>query len=203
VAVTNDFLDRRRYEITNGLAARNPVSDIARGNLQMAADGGIGMGGLQTAAVQDAELDHLREIGKTMPAWKLHDVVLADQENEFGFRLAGLERLNCVDGVGRRGAFQLHGVQAKLRFAFDGGAQHFHADLRGRRLLRKFVRRDRSRNEDQAIQIELLHGITCQDQMPVMNRIESAAENADLFQSVSYSVVIPGGVEESLAFFRR
>src|SRR6202011_42179 len=101
LAFANDFLDRWRNEITNGLAARNPVSDIGRGNVEEPANDRIGMRGLQTAAIQHDELDHLREVGKSMPARERRDVVLADQENEFSVRLARSQRFYRFHSVGR------------------------------------------------------------------------------------------------------
>jgi hypothetical protein len=43
--------------------------------------------------------------------------------------------------------------------------------------------RECGRNEKNAVELELLDRIAGQDQMPAMNGIEGAAEDADLFQS--------------------
>src|SRR5205814_3758895 len=126
-----------------------------RRNFEVPADGGIGMRGLQTAAVQDGELDHPGKIGKAMPGGKVHDVVLADQVNEIRVRLAGLQRFHCVDGVRWRGPLQLQRVQTKVRLAFDRSAEHFQAKLGRSRLLFELVRRNGGRNEDQAVEAEL------------------------------------------------
>ena len=66
LALADDLFDRRRYEITNGLAARNPVSDVRRGNVDVAANGREGMFGFQTGAIEDGELDHFRKIGEAV-----------------------------------------------------------------------------------------------------------------------------------------
>src|SRR6266404_1606955 len=182
LAVANDFLDRRRNEITNGLPARNPVSDIARGNIEEPANDRIRMRGLQTAPVQDSKLNHLREIGETSPGRERRDVVLADQANEFGVRLARFQRFHRVHGVGWRRAFQFHCIQTKPWLPLDRGTQHFHANLGGRRRAPEFVGRDRGRDEDHALELQLLESIACQDEMRLMNRIERPAEYADLFQ---------------------
>ena len=49
-------------------------------------------------------------------------------------------------------------------------------------VFRKLVRRDRRGNKDHALEIELFQCVASQNQVRVMDRIERAAENADLFQ---------------------
>jgi hypothetical protein len=41
------------------LAARNPVSDVGRGNVDVPADGREGMFGFQSGAIEHDELNHL------------------------------------------------------------------------------------------------------------------------------------------------
>ncbi|MEY2578213.1 MAG: hypothetical protein QOI49_1037 [Verrucomicrobiota bacterium] len=138
-----------------------------------------------------------------MPGRQPRDIVFANQANEFGLRLACLQRFHRIHSVGGRGAFQFHRVQTKPWLAFNGHAHHFPANLSGRRRSPQFMRGDRGRDKDHALELQLLEGVARQNQMRLVNRVECPAENADLFQSVSYSVVIPSAVEESLAFFRR
>ena len=95
-----------------------------------------------------------------MPGRKPRDIVFADQANEFGVRLPRLQRFHRVHGVGGRGAFQLHRVQTKPWLAFNGHAHHFPANLSGRRRSPELVRRDRGRDEDYALELQLLEGVT-------------------------------------------
>lgn len=136
-----------------------------------------------------------------MPGRQPRDIVFADQANKFGVRLPCLQRFHSVDSVGGGGAFQLHRVQTKPWLAFNGHAHHFPANLSGRRRSPELMRGDRGRDKDHALELQLLEGIARQNQMRLVNRVECPAENADLFQSVGYSVCIPSAVEESLAFF--
>ena len=53
----DQVLDGCGYEIANGLAARNPLSDFCRGNVYMTANSRIRMLGPQAAAIEHGELD--------------------------------------------------------------------------------------------------------------------------------------------------
>ena len=182
LALADDFFDRRRYEITNGLSARNSVSDVGRGNVEMAADRGEWMFGFQTGPIEHDELDHFRKLAEAMPGREAGDVVLANEVNESRGWLASSQEFDGVNGVRRRGALELQGIEAETRLALDRGPHHFDASVRGGRSLFEFVRRQLSGNEEQLVELELFDGITRQNQMAVMNRIECAAEDADLFQ---------------------
>lgn len=184
LAFADQVLDRWGYEIPNGLAARNPVSDVGGGNVNVTANGGIGMFGSQPGAIEHGELDHFRKFSEAVPRRKLSDVVFADQENEIGIRLALLQCFDGVDGVGRCGAREFQLIETKSRLALDGGTDHFGAQVSGSRLLSRLVRRKRGRDEEEAVEFQLLQGVAGQDQVPIMNGIEGAAEDADLFQCV-------------------
>ena len=178
----DDLFDRRRYEITNGLAARNPVSDFGRRNVDVATDRRERMFCFQPGAIEDGELDHLRKVGEAMPGREPRDVVFTDQIDEFRVRLAIAQRFHSFDGIGRRGPFQFQRVEAESRLAFDRGAQHFHASVGGRRRLVELVRRNRGGNEKQFVDLQLFDSVTRENQMTVVDWIKRAAEDADLFQ---------------------
>ena len=78
LAVADYLLDRRRYEITNGMPHGNPVSDIRRGNIQMPPNCRIRVFDLQTASIEDDELHQVRKFGKTVPRFEARNVVFSD-----------------------------------------------------------------------------------------------------------------------------
>ena len=144
------------------------------------------MGGVQPAAIQNNELDQSRQLGKAMPGRQAADVVFADQIDEFSAGLALTKCFHGLDRVRRRRTLQLQGVESETRFAFYRRAQHLQPDSRRRRFPLEFVGRERGRNEEHAVEFQRFDRIARQDQMPVMNRIESAAEDADLFQAILF-----------------
>jgi hypothetical protein len=72
-------------------------------------------------------------------------------------------------------------VDLKLRFAFDRTAQHLQARFRTRHRV-VLVRRNARRHKNDFFEREFLQGKVRQNQMGMMNRIESAAVDADLLQ---------------------
>lgn len=196
----DDLFDGRWYEITNGTPAGNRVSDIRRRNVQRPSNRAIGVFGLLSGAIEHDELHHLGKFRKTVPSRQAAHIVFSDEEEQFRVRLALPERLDGVDGIGGRWALEFHRIALEARLACDRRAHHFQTGIGRRELLLQFMRRSSSRDKDHFLELERFERVTRQNQMSVMDRIEGAAENADLFQNVSYSVVIPSAVEESLAF---
>src|SRR4051794_28067033 len=131
----DQVLDCCGYEIANGLASRNPVSDVGRRNVDVPAHRGIGMLGPESAAIEHRELDHLRKVSEAMPCRKRSDVVFADEKDEFGVRLALGQGFDGVDGVGRRGPGELELIETKSGFALDRSANHLGAQIGGGRRL--------------------------------------------------------------------
>jgi hypothetical protein len=179
----NQVFDCWRYEIANGLAPRNPVSDVGCRNVDVPANRRIGMLGSHSGAIEHGELDHLRKLGKPVPGRKPGDIVFANQTNELGSWVAPLQCFDGFHGVRRRRSNQLQLIETKARFAFDCGAQHFHTQLGGDRVCSQLMGGERGGNEKNAVEFELLDCIAGQNQMPAMDGIEGAAEDADLFQS--------------------
>lgn len=161
----------------------NPVSDIRRGNIQMPSNRAIGVFGFHSAAIEHDELHHSGEFSKTMPRREAADVVFSDEIEQLHVRLALAERLDCLDGVGWRRTLKFHWIESKTRFAFDRGAQHFQTDIRRRELLIQFMRGSSGRDKDNFFEIERFERVARQNQMSVMDRVESAAKDADLFQA--------------------
>jgi len=184
LAFADQVLDHWRYEITNGSASRNPVSDIGGGNVDVAADRGIGVLGPEPAAIEHGELDQFGKVAESVPRRKLRDIVFAEQENEFSIWLALFQHFDGVDGIGGRGAVEFQFVETKAWLSLNRSADHLRAKVGGRRLLSRLVRRTCDRNEKEAVELQLFQRVAGQDQVPIMNGIEGAAEDADLFQCV-------------------
>ena len=72
-------------------------------------------------------------------------------------------------------------IDLKLRFAFDGTAQHLQARFRGRHRV-VFVRRNPRWHKNDSFEREFFQSKARQNQVGMMNRIETAAVDADLLQ---------------------
>jgi len=136
-----------------------------------------------TAASEDDELHHFGEFGKAVPRREAADVVFSDEIEQLQVRLALAERLDCVDGIGWRRTPEFDLIESKTRLAPDRSAQHFQTDIGRRQLLIHFVGRSGSRNKDNGFKVERFECFTRQNQVTVMDRIEGATEDADLFQA--------------------
>ena len=149
----------------------------------MASNRAIRMFGFHTATSEDDELHHFGEFSEAVPRREAADVVFSDEIEQLRVRLALAERLDCVDGIGWRRTPEFHRIESKTRLAFDRSAQHFQTDIGRRQLLIQFVGRSGSRNKDNCFKVERFERCARQNQMTVMDRIEGATEDADLFQA--------------------
>ena len=149
----------------------------------MSSNRAIRVFGFHSAAIEHDELHHFGEFSKTVPRREAADVVFSDEIEQLRVRLALAERLDCVDGIGRRRTLEFHRIESKTRLAFDRSAQHFQTDIGCRELLIQFVGRSGGRNKDNCFEIERFEGFARQNQVTVMDRIEGATEDADLFQA--------------------
>jgi hypothetical protein len=149
----------------------------------MSSNRAIRVFGFHSAAIKDDELHHFGEFSKTVPCREAADVVLSDEIEQLSVRLALAERLDCVDGIGRRRTLEFHRIESKTRLAFDRSAQHFQTDIGCRELLIQLVGRSGGLNKDNFFEIERFECVARQNQVSVMDRIEGATEDADLFQA--------------------
>ena len=120
-----------------------------------------------------------------MPAGQARDIIFADQNEKLRGWLAFAEGCHGVDRVGRRWPLQLHPIESKKRLAFNRSAQHFQTNVSCCRLPIQLVRGEGGRDENQCLELQLLGGIAREEQVSVMNRIEGAAEDTNLFQNVT------------------
>ena len=138
---------------------------------------------LEPGAIEDSETGYSGKLSKPVPGRQPGNVVFADQTDELRIRLSPFQRFNCVERVGRGRSNELQFIEANPRLALDRGAEHFFSQVSRGRPCAQLVRRERRGNEQNAVELELLQGIAGQDEMPAMDGIEGAAEDADLFQS--------------------
>jgi len=121
------------------------------------------MFGFQSRAVEDCELDHLRQLTKPVPGREPRDVVFSDEADKLRAGFTGAKRFDGLDRVGGRRALQLQRIETKSRLALDGSAQHFDAKVSRCRRPFEFMRRHRCRNEEQLIELELFNRVTGQN----------------------------------------
>jgi hypothetical protein len=142
------------------------------------------MFGCHTTPIKHNELDHFREFVETMPRGKPRDVVSADEKEKLGRWVAKAQQFGGIHRIGRRGPLEFQIIGLKSRFALNGSAQHFPANIRRRRLKVGLVGRPRGGNKDQLIKPKRFDCLAPKDQMPVMDRIEGSAENANSFHII-------------------
>ena len=138
--------------------------------------------GCDTTPIKHNELHHFRELVETVPRGKPRDVVLADEKEKLGGWVAKAQYFGGVHGIGRRGALEFQIIALKARFSFDRSAQHFQTNIRRRSAKIDLMWGPRGRNEDQLVKTKCFDCFASEDQMPVMDRIEGSAENANSFQ---------------------
>ena len=121
-----------------------------------------------------------------MPGGQTRDIVFADEVKEFGGRLPLAKRFYSIDRIGGRWAFQFQRVETEKELAFNRGAHHLqtYGWLCGFPF--EFVGGDCDWNKDHAVEPQRFGCVVRQNQMPVMDRIESAPKNSDLFQSILF-----------------
>ena len=112
------------------------------------------------------------------PGGHLAEGIHADDEKErIGKRLA--ERLDRFDAVGAPRSCQFNIAQRKLGIVVDGEAHHLGAVVGIGKIRSLFVGRVGRRDEEDPIEIEMpLHRL-CDVEVPVVDRVERASEEAD------------------------
>ncbi len=147
----------------------------------MGSGGGGGREGRRVAAAND-EAHQRAQFVAAVPGVEQRDVVLADEvEKRRARRVLGAQGVDGVDGVGGSGAVQFAGIDRETRFARDGGLQHPQPPVaRGAGRTGELVRGNRGGDEDQARQAELFDGVPREDQVAVVDRVKTAAVEADV-----------------------
>jgi hypothetical protein len=183
VLPTDDFFDRRRYEIANGPPLRNPLSDFRRRNIDRSPDRAKRQIGRAVAAVENDEFHQLSQVVDAVPRMESWQIVRADEIKNLSAGIRMREIFNRVDGERGRRAAQLPFIDGKIRFARERSPEHFQPHGSRRRLPVKFVRRERGWDEDNLLEFQLFKGLARENQVGMMDRIKGAAVYADFVQA--------------------
>ena len=135
-----------------------------------------------TAPAENDELHHLAELIKAMPGREAVDIVLSDQIMEFCSWLLNAHGFDCLHRVRRAWSVKLDRIANKAWLAVQRRLKHFHSDRVGGRSLLRFMWGNSGWNEDDHVKSQAFQSLASEDQMRVVNWIECATEDADLFQ---------------------
>lgn len=131
---------------------------------------------LAFAPAEDDKLCEPAQLLDAMPGVELGEIVVPEEVKEPRLRPARAGRLHGVDGEAGAAAGRFTRIQLEARFARDRRRHHRAAHLGQGGGGVELVRRNRRRDEDHAIQRELLDRIASKDQVPVVDGVEGTAE---------------------------
>ncbi len=115
------------------------------------------------------------ELLDVSPMVELGDLVGPEDPEQVGAWVFLAERSGCANGVAGRFEAEVDVGALEARFVLGGAFDHFHSLPRragGSVVLQGGLE---SGNEEDALQIELLASVQSDDQMPVVDRVEAAA----------------------------
>lgn len=133
-------------------------------------------------AAADHETHQRAQFVDAVPGVQGRDVILADEVEKVRARgVPGAQGVDCVDGVRGSGAVEFARIDGETGFARNGGLEHLQP-LVARRAggTGELVRGDCGGDEDQVGEAELFHGVAREEEVPVVNGIETAAVEADV-----------------------
>lgn len=171
--LSDDRAHRFRYQIADAAPFGNPLANLGGRDVDPALDaeevvrGGVGV------AFEDDEAGDFQEVVVPAPFGQVGDVVLSDEVKEFVGGKAGAPGFQGINGKAGAGAVKLGVVALEAGFARDGGLDHGEADGGWRGLTMGFERRNGGGNEHDAIERQLLQCLARQEQMAVVNGIET------------------------------
>jgi len=126
---------------------------------------------------QGRQGDNIRD---AVPGVKERQVVLADEKENCGVRGKGVGKmLEGEEGVGRRGAADFAVGDGKRGDGLGRQFAHPQPMLRGGRRVARTMNRRRRGNQIQPVQPEMAAGVLGGDEVPEVDRVERAAEDAD------------------------
>ena len=143
------------------------------------------------ATAKDHELRETAQVVDAPPGVEFAQVVRADEVVEPRAGEFGGDALDGVDAEARARALEFRVIEDKARLISERGGEHGAAQRGGRGRARELVRRVRGGNEDHPVQRELLQRLAREDEMPVVDWVESAA--------VEREVHLPGRMREERA----
>jgi hypothetical protein len=131
------------------------------------------------AALEKNELHALSQFGPAVPFVEARKLIGADEPGEPGLGESLSDFGGGVDGIGGTGPFDLATAEPKTGLALEGKAEHGEAlgvgDVRIAVLEGGFGAGD----EEDGVELGLLKGVMGENEMPMVNGIKSAAEDAE------------------------
>src|SRR5450432_1569135 len=97
ILAADDLLDRFRHEITNRLAAGNPIPDRGRGNVDFSSHYRIAFFDRGARPVERYNAHQALQLVETAPARQLPQVVFSDEKEKFRVRSLRSQLLHRVD----------------------------------------------------------------------------------------------------------
>jgi hypothetical protein len=150
----------------------------------------VGEGG--GAATVDDEADGGAQFVDTAPCVEQGKIVFAEKEEEFGVWVEGTEGVRGIDAVTRAFAGEFQRAEGETLFAFDCGGDHLCAEKARGRVGVGFVGRVCSRDKEDEVELQLLEGVPCEDEVSVMDGIEAAAKEGDAARRARFAHWVHG-----------
>lgn len=177
---------RLRHKPANRLAARQPFPDLTRRD-------SAGMACHEPAPqpesfrhfwgtsgpCHDGKYAQPGQPPDVTPVRQFLQRISADDEIELGIGMTALQFRDGFDGVRRAAAPNFDVVGHELFTATDGQPHHFQAFCSGNVPVERLVRRRGGGDEFHAVQPQGLHRIVRDEQVPDVDRVERAAEQAN------------------------
>lgn len=162
----------------------NPRADIGGGDIDLAMDLGEGVGGGRgmMGAGEDDKLDELEEFGDFSPSGEEGEMIFADEVEELG---VGELLLVAGGGIeGEVGAWRMEfvGIESEEGFVGESGEEHGLAEVGGGGGVVEFVWGAGGGDEEDAIEGELFGGVASEDEVAVVNGIESATIESEIHE---------------------
>ena len=173
----------------------NPRADIGGGDIDLAMDLGEGVGWGQgiMGAGEDDELDELEELIDFSPSGEEGEMIFADEVEEAGVGELLLVADGGIDGeVGAR-RMEFVGIESEEGFVGESGEEHGLAEVGGGGGVVEFMGGESSGDKEDAIEGELFGGVACEDEVAVVNGIESATIESEIHEGKEWGEVGCGG----------
>ena len=162
----------------------NPRADIGGRDIDLAIDLGEGVGGGRGVrrAGEDDELDELEEFGDFSPRGEEGEMIFADEVEEAGVGELLLVAQDGIEGEVWAWRMEFVGVESEEGFVGERGEEHGLAEVWGSGGEVEFVWGESSGDEEDAIEGELFGGVASEDEVAVVNGIESATIESEIHE---------------------
>lgn len=127
------------------------------------------------------ELHRFAETLNVLPRVEFRQIVVTDEIVEFRTGIAFVKNAHGIDRERGTLALDFARIHLEAWFLCDCGGQHLTPRFRRSGGTVELVRRNARRKEDHLVQSQALHGIAGQDEVSIVNGIEAAAVEANLY----------------------